>query len=322
MCDGGENMKRTARVIGVVLTLAVFTACNNGGTTDTGGIDESKSESTPSATLTPTPRAQTISTSDEVVAALCPTSTALQMIRGVVTASGSWQSADLDQLRSLAAQAREAAANGADAMATSIGVPETSTADLADTTEEFLGLIPQLNILAEARSTKEFKQVWERLEGKNRPAEGRLRIAFDLALPGTSDDPCPAPEIAIVTVTESPSESAATSRPDPPATPSVAAMPNLTSPMVESTSDGLCNSPIWRLPDLTGPNSPEWGTTMIQVMSVLFGFNPGPIDGQYGPLTQSAVRSLQAYLGVVSDGLVGPATWTALQFAHCGYNTY
>lgn len=317
-------MKRTARVIGVVLTLAVLTACNAGGTTDTDGIDKSKSDSTPSATLMPTPRVQTISTSDEIAAALCPTSTALQMIRGVVTASGSWQSADLDQLRSLAAQAREAAANGADAMATSIAVPETSTADLADTTEEFLGLIPQLNILAEARSTKEFIQVWERLEGKNRPAEGRLRIAFDLALPGTSDDPCPAPEIAIVTVTEPPAESAAASasRPSTSATPSAAEMPNLTSPMVESNSDGLCNSPIWRLPDLTGPNSPEWGTTMIQVMSVLFGFNPGPIDGQYGPLTQSAVRSLQAYLGVVSDGLVGPATWTALQFAHCGYNTY
>jgi len=37
-----------------------------------------------------------------------------------------------------------------------------------------------------------------------------------------------------------------------------------------------------------------------------------PIDGDYGVETQSAVESFQAAQGLTVDGIVGPATWTAL----------
>ena len=37
-----------------------------------------------------------------------------------------------------------------------------------------------------------------------------------------------------------------------------------------------------------------------------------PIDGDYGPATQTAVESLQTAQGLTVDGIVGPATWTAL----------
>jgi peptidoglycan hydrolase-like protein with peptidoglycan-binding domain/DNA invertase Pin-like site-specific DNA recombinase len=43
------------------------------------------------------------------------------------------------------------------------------------------------------------------------------------------------------------------------------------------------------------------------------GVNPGPIDGRYGPLTQSAVERFQAKRGLPVDGIAGPQTLRTLQ---------
>ncbi|MBD2099218.1 peptidoglycan-binding protein [Trichocoleus sp. FACHB-591] len=42
------------------------------------------------------------------------------------------------------------------------------------------------------------------------------------------------------------------------------------------------------------------------------GFFQGAIDGAFGPETQNAVQAAQRQYQLEADGIVGPATWSAL----------
>jgi len=41
-------------------------------------------------------------------------------------------------------------------------------------------------------------------------------------------------------------------------------------------------------------------------------FDPGPVDGIFGPHTEAAVKAFQTVFATPADGIVGPKTWLAL----------
>ena len=55
---------------------------------------------------------------------------------------------------------------------------------------------------------------------------------------------------------------------------------------------------------------------MLQRILLSIGYDPGPIDGIFGPLTQRAVMEFQRDNGLIPDGIVGPQTYAVLDLVY------
>ena len=53
--------------------------------------------------------------------------------------------------------------------------------------------------------------------------------------------------------------------------------------------------------------------TRLQKLLKQRGFDPGSIDGDFGPATTKALKKAQAHFGLNADGVAGPLTWHALE---------
>ncbi len=75
---------------------------------------------------------------------------------------------------------------------------------------------------------------------------------------------------------------------------------------VPGLSGGMNGRPILQLDDV-GDVVRE-----LQALLIRHGFDPGPVDAHFGPMTEAAVRAFQQARGLDADGIVGPLTWAAL----------
>jgi len=55
--------------------------------------------------------------------------------------------------------------------------------------------------------------------------------------------------------------------------------------------------------------------TDLQEALIELDFKPGAVDGVFGILTESAVKSFQSWAQLAADGIVGPLTWEKLDNA-------
>lgn len=58
----------------------------------------------------------------------------------------------------------------------------------------------------------------------------------------------------------------------------------------------------------------DFGTAVqiVQCLLSLYRYDPGGMDGQFGPNTLTAVQRFQSDRGIQADGIVGPVTWSKL----------
>lgn len=110
-----------------------------------------------------------------------------------------------------------------------------------------------------------------------------------------------------------------------------AQLPEAPRPVPNTVADGFESTPTASLlPSSSGPGATgvssittdrtTWvrdgasGTTVADLQQKLkdAGFDPGPLDGKFGPQTRAAVLAFQQSKGIQVDGIVGPETRAAL----------
>jgi peptidoglycan hydrolase-like protein with peptidoglycan-binding domain/anti-sigma regulatory factor (Ser/Thr protein kinase) len=98
----------------------------------------------------------------------------------------------------------------------------------------------------------------------------------------------------------------------------VAPLPNAPRPAglaSPGTRTGVAGGPMLMRGSGYGQPTGSDDVRVLQRQLRHVGFAPGPIDGFFGPLTQGALRRLQAAAGLAPDGVLGPATYKALRRA-------
>lgn len=79
-------------------------------------------------------------------------------------------------------------------------------------------------------------------------------------------------------------------------------------------NDGIVGPKTWARLDPATVNNGDHGEAVKLAQQLLteFGYDPGPIDSDFGPRTEKALKQFQTDFGLTVDGIVGPKTWAML----------
>jgi peptidoglycan hydrolase-like protein with peptidoglycan-binding domain len=79
-------------------------------------------------------------------------------------------------------------------------------------------------------------------------------------------------------------------------------------------ADGVVGARTWaRLdPPTVRKGSRGDAVRMLQRLLGDYGYDPGPIDSDFGDKTEDAVKQFQTDFGLAADGVAGPKTWAML----------
>jgi peptidoglycan hydrolase-like protein with peptidoglycan-binding domain len=86
--------------------------------------------------------------------------------------------------------------------------------------------------------------------------------------------------------------------------------PSTTKPLLPPTTT---RPPVEEKEFLMEPGARGVPVEQLQLQLKNNGYDPGPVDGQYGPAVQAAVRAFQRVNDLDGDGLVGPLTLAAFE---------
>jgi peptidoglycan hydrolase-like protein with peptidoglycan-binding domain len=80
------------------------------------------------------------------------------------------------------------------------------------------------------------------------------------------------------------------------------------------SNDGIVGPKTWaRLdPPTVKKNSSGDAVKLAQQLLTDYGYDPGAVDGAFGPKTEQAVKQFQTDFGLTVDGIVGPKSWAML----------
>jgi len=109
---------------------------------------------------------------------------------------------------------------------------------------------------------------------------------------------------------------------NPPSTPTAAEPTAATPAPAETSTETPAGTPTETpaspapvdasMPVLRSGDSGE-SVMLLQERLKALGFYAGPVDGLFGAQTEMGVRRAQDHYGLEADGVVGPATWSAIQ---------
>ena len=268
----------------------------------------SVSAASPTATSATTKAMTKNESKDFFLAAICPSTTSLKVVDNIQIEAGGWSSVKPSASRTYL----QAAADGARSAAQKLADPDVPWSGAlrplaGKVSANLLGTLVPLGQMVKATSGAAMAEPWKRVYLNPRTAEQQLRLALGLPPANARNDGCPPIPVATAKPTADSGGGGSDS--------------GSTNPYSQDYADQsrqfICLTGSSSLPTIDSGSGGTSSVRRLQWALRQLGYDPGPLDGAFGPVTQLAVTTFQYNNGLFVDGQVGPITWRAIKAALC-----